>query len=237
MLCRLDKLLADGANLTRSRARAAIVSGRVRVEDEVCRDFSKRVEAGANIFLDNSPVNYKKFVYIMLNKPKDFVCSTSDRDNATVLELIDGFKSSAIFPVGRLDKDSTGLCLLTDDGELGHKITAPSTHLKKQYIVHLDTEPTDAMVQSFSKGIQLRGEKLCKPAELTMLDGNICKVSITEGKYHQIKRMFAVVGARVLELHRFAIGSLVLDKNLKLGEFRELSKAELELLKSEVGLK
>jgi len=175
-------------------------------------------------------LDFKRNVYLMLNKPKGYVSATEDRDHQTVLELVPSeFAGRDIFPAGRLDRDTTGLMIITDDGALAHNILAPKKHVQKIYHVELDIPVTEEMAQGFAEGVELN-DGVCKEAGLEIVGEYAARVTLKEGRYHQIKRMFGCYGAKVVELHRLAIGNLHLPDDLAVGECRELTEEELKLL-------
>ena len=231
---RLDKFIATQKNLPRREARQIISRGHVMVNGAQARAFDTRVDPSLDkVELSGEQVNFKRFVYIAMNKPKGVLSATSDKKQSTVLDLIpDSLKRKELFPVGRLDKDTTGLLIITDDGEFAHRVISPKSNITKTYTVLLDGEIEKSLVEEFKKGVTLHDGTKCLPAELIVDTKNPkkAKVTIMEGKYHQIKRMFGVYGLGVVELHRNSVGELLLDENLKEGECRELSASELSLI-------
>ena len=184
----------------------------------------------SKIVINGEELEFKEHLYLMLNKPKGYVSATEDRRDKTVLDLVpEKLYRDSLFPAGRLDKDTTGLMIITDDGELAHNILSPKKHIKKIYEVALDIPVTEKMVEKFANGIKLNDGE-CKSAILEITGEKTCKVTITEGRYHQIKRMFGCCKAKVVELNRICMGNLFLPENLKLGECRELLAEELALL-------
>lgn len=236
---RLDKYISSQTGLSRSQARDRILKGAVSVNGEKTRAIDRKIEPETDkVLLDGSEVGYVSFLYIMLNKPKGYVSATRDRDEKTVMELLpEKWRRTGMFPAGRLDKDTQGLLILTDDGELGHRITAPGRHVQKTYRALLDSPSDGDMIDRFARGIELGDGEKCKPAILEPCGEQTgCEVliRISEGKYHQVKRMCAACGRKVLELKRLQIGGLKLDPELKAGECRSIEKAELvELFKSD----
>lgn len=231
---RLDKLIASQggeASLSRKEVKTLIARGRVTVNGERAKSAEQKVDPEtAEIAIDGVPLTWKKNLYLLLNKPKGYVSSTDGGDGPTVLELVPpALFRRGLFPAGRLDKDTTGLMLLTDDGQLAHRILAPKRHVKKRYLVTLDIPPTEEMAKRFTEGIPL-SDGICKPAELAIVGDNIALVTLTEGRYHQIKRMFAFCGATVVGLHRVAIGNLSLPEDLSEGAIREATAEELAAL-------
>ena len=184
------------------------------------------------IMLDGKPFVVKKQIYLMLNKPKGYVSATEDKKQQTVLELVPpALKGRDLFPAGRLDKDTTGLMIITDDGVLAHNILSPKKHVQKIYRVELDIPVTEEMQKGFAEGVELN-DGFCKDAKLTILGEKTAEVTLREGRYHQIKRMFGCFGAKVVELHRIAMGELFLPDDLPEGECRELTEEDLVKLQT-----
>lgn len=234
-MMRLDRYLAERTGLTRSESRKAIAKGRVAVEGAVCRKADTQVPEDAAILLDGAPLAgaYRKFVYLMLNKPAGVVSASRDKRDTTVVDLAAAaYPRRALFPAGRLDKTSTGFVLLTDDGALAHDLLSPARHVAKEYLVTLDTPLTGAMQAGFAAGVTLADGRRLAPAEAEPAGPDPCVVRVTlrQGVYHQIKRMFGVFGAGVNALHRQAIGGVALDPSLAPGQWRELTAEELALL-------
>lgn len=248
---RLDKYVAESAGITRKEAKMALSKGRVQVNGEVCKNGDRKVSDADFVLLDGKSLQAEEFLYLMLHKPAGVVSATEDGRDKTVLDLVreqsapdadsvdaNGYflGKKEVFPVGRLDKDTEGLLLLTDDGELAHKLLSPKKHVDKVYFARLDGEvPSDAVVR-FAEGIQVGQDYKAMPAKLEVLsvaDG-ISEVQITlrEGKFHQVKRMCHEIGCEVTYLKRISMGSLVLDENLKPGECRKLTEMEQNLLKA-----
>jgi len=229
---RLDKFISNQLNIPRSMSKTQIHRGKVTVNGEIVRDPSFVFDVEANkITYKGEAVEYKKYVYIIMNKPKGTLTATEDKNAKTVIDLIpDDLKRKNLFPVGRLDKDTTGMLIITDDGEFAHNLIHPSKNIPKTYIATLDGELNGEMVEKFSKGVTLADGTVCKSAKLEIIKSNVAKLTITEGKYHEIKRMFGTAGLGVNELKRESIGALTLDKRLKEGESRLLSAEELTLV-------
>lgn len=223
-MMRLDKYLAERTGMTRSESRKAVTKGRVSIDGAVCRKADTQLdEHTAAVALDGVPLAgaYRKFVYIMLNKPEGIVSASRDKKDTTVVDLVAAdFPRRELFPAGRLDKASTGFVLLTDDGALAHDILSPAHHVEKQYVVTLDTPLTDAMRRGFAAGVTLTD------------DGLTVQVTLRQGVYHQIKRMFGVFDAGVNALHRESIGGVALDPALAPGQWRELTAEEVERLRT-----
>lgn len=232
---RLDKIISSQGMFSRKETGKIIRQGRVAINGQVVKSPSDKFDPTAcQLTIDGVPFTYKKYIYIMLNKPAGVISATQDRKTKTVLDLVpQNLKRNGLFPVGRLDKDTTGLMIITDDGDFGHMVTSPKYGIKKHYHAVVDQPITDNTIRLFETGIQLADGFLCAPAELKIINnGNnpMAEVVIQEGKYHQIKRMFAAVGLKVLQLKRVKIGGLWLDQNLSEGECRELSRTEVELV-------
>ncbi|SFE75410.1 pseudouridine synthase [Peptostreptococcus sp. D1] len=228
---RLDKLLGNMGYGTRSEIKKYCKRGLVFVNDKEVKKSDVHVNPEQDrIVFNDIEVIYKKYIYLMMNKPSGVVSATFDKYDDTVIDLIDfKYQTFELFPVGRLDKDTEGLLVLTNDGQLAHRILSPKKHVPKKYYVEVDGKITEYDVKKFKEGLDIGEEKLTKPAILES-NGDTVFVTITEGKFHQIKRMFEQVGKKVTYLKRVKMGSLELDEGLKLGEYRELTKEEIERL-------
>lgn len=232
---RLDKFVADAAQLTRSAARDLIAKGRVTVNGQVCRKADCALKEGDSVCAGGKPLGREEYVYIMLNKPAGVVSASADGRDKTVVDLVGGaFPRRQLFPAGRLDKASTGFVLLTDDGAFAHGILAPKRHVPKTYRVVLDAPVTGGMVKAFAAGVTLADGQRMQPAQLIPdeADPFAATVVLRQGVYHQIKRMFGVLGAGVNELHRTAIGGLALDEGLAPGAWRLITPEEKALLQA-----
>lgn len=230
---RLDKTVSAALGLTRSQGRALIAAGRVTVNGAVCKKADLQLTGNEKLLADGKPAAYEEYVYLMLNKPAGVLSATGDGRGRTVVDLVRGeYPRRALFPAGRLDKDSTGFILLTDDGPFAHALLAPRRHVPKTYEVALDAPVTDEMVRGFAAGLTLAEGTALQPAQLWPDESDPCRctVQLTQGVYHQIKRMFGVYGAGVNGLHRTAIGGLRLDQTLGPGEFRPITAEEKERL-------
>ena len=225
---RLDKILAATGKWSRKEAKALIKAGRVKVEGETPKGPEDKVAEGALVTVDGHPINTDKFVYIMLHKPDGVVSSTEDPREETVLTLLPKeLRRIGLFPVGRLDKDTEGLLLLTNDGQLAHRLLAPGKHVDKVYYTEVDgaLEPSDCA--AFEQGITLADGTECLPAQLELLDQpDRGLVTLREGKYHQVKRMLASRGKPVMYLKRISMGPLTLDPMLPPGRWRYLTDEE-----------
>lgn len=228
---RLDKYLCHATGLTRSRAQGVIRGGQVTVDGTVVKSPDLKLTPEAVVEWREQAVHIGGKRYYMLHKPQGVICATVDDRHRTVLDLLDVGERNGLHVAGRLDIDATGLVLLTDDGDWSHRITSPRSGCGKTYRVTL-AEPLDAsLVERFTEGIQLRNEKnKTRPAVLQIVASHQARLTISEGKYHQVKRMFAAVGNRVTALHRECIGALALDPALRPGEWRSLVKEEIEAM-------
>lgn len=231
---RLDKFLAKCGQGTRTEVKRIIRASRVTVDGIEARDAGMPIEpAAARVEVDGAPLNYRENHYLMLNKPAGVISATRDRLHKTVLELLPPeFAHVDLFPVGRLDKDTQGLMILTDDGILAHRLLSPKNHVPKTYLARVRGIVDQGDVQAFAQGIALE-DFTTLPGRLEILQAgteSLVRVTIFEGKFHQVKRMFIALGKEVLELTRVAMGDLELDPHLLPGKIRELSPQELSLL-------
>lgn len=234
---RIDKLLANMGFGTRKDVKKVLKSGGVLVDGEVVKDAAKHVNPEQqSITVYGEEVEYKPYIYLMMNKPKGVISATEDNQHETVIDLL-AYEHSIYdpFPVGRLDKDTTGFLIITNDGQLNHELMSPKKHVTKTYYAEIDGVVTEEDVDKFKEGVTLEDGYITKPGELVILDSAVIskiELTITEGKFHQVKRMFEAVDKRVVELKRIQIGNLPLDCQLKEGEYREMTEEELEVLKS-----
>lgn len=231
---RLDKLLSSGLGLgSRTDVKKMIKKGRVHIEGfDKIRPETNIDPNHALVYVDGKLMHYREFVYLMLNKPQGVISATNDTRHKTVTDLVpESYRHFEVFPVGRLDIDTEGFCLLTNDGALAHRLLSPKSHVPKTYIAEINSAVGDNDIEKFKDGIVLDDGYKCKPSELSVLDGNTVQIVIYEGKFHQIKRMFEAVGKQVVYLKRVRINNLALDETLAPGELRELTPSELELLK------
>lgn len=228
---RIDKIIASQGQYSRSDVKKLISKKQVAVNGEVVKSSNVKADPLTDhITVKGIALDFKRNVYLMLNKPKGYVSATEDRDHQTVLELVPKkFSGRDIFPAGRLDRDTTGLMIITDDGALAHNILAPKKHVQKIYHVELDIPVTEEMARGFEEGVELN-DGVCKEAGLEIVGEYAARVTLKEGRYHQIKRMFGCYGAKVVALHRLAMGNLHLPDDLAIGECRELTEDELKLL-------
>ncbi len=222
---RLDKILVSQGKGSRKEVHKLIRSGRVRVDGEVIVKPDFRLDdEKSEITLDGQALNIKKHIYIMLNKPAGYVSATEDNLNRTVLELVpERLRRKGLFPAGRLDKDTEGLMIITDDGDFAHRLLSPKSHVFKTYAAELDRTPSRDDIEAFEKGITLEDGTELLPAELEIIGEKTARVKIREGKFHQVKKMFAARSIKVLYLRREKIGGLSLDSNLPKGSCRELT--------------
>lgn len=233
---RIDKLLANMGYGSRKEVKKLLKDGAVKVDGMPVKDAKFHVNvAEEEVTVYGDIVEYKEFVYLMMNKPPGVISATEDDVHETVIDLLE--EEDVIFepfPVGRLDKDTEGFLLLTNDGQLAHQLLSPKKHVPKKYYAKVEGRVTEADAEAFKKGVILDDGYETKPGELTILhEGDISEIElvITEGKFHQVKRMFEAVGKKVIYLKRTEMGPLKLDEELELGQYRELTDEELELLK------
>lgn len=230
-MMRLDKMLAHSGYGSRKEVKEYIRKGYVMVNGEVVFDDDFKVdEVKDEIIIADMNVNYEKMIYFMLNKPDGYVSATYDPNEPTVLDLIDGYNNRGLFPVGRLDKDTVGLLLITNDGKLAHKMLAPKSHVEKKYYLKYDGKVPSYINNVFSEGVVLDDGYKCMPAKFIDLGNNEAYIIIKEGKYHQVKRMMNSVGCEVTYLKRVEFGPIILDENLEEGKYRPLTKEELDLI-------
>lgn len=233
-MIRLDKYLADMGMGTRSEIKKAIRQGKVEVDGIVVKVPETKIrEMEQKVSFEEQLVSYVSFEYYMLHKPAGVISATSDAKEKTVLDLIESKMRKDLFPVGRLDKDTEGLLLITNDGELAHRLLAPKKHVDKVYYAKVEGIVTHEDVERFAEGLDIGDGEQTRPARLEVLVSDVVSeihLTIQEGKFHQVKRMFEAVGKKVIYLKRLSMGSLVLDEQLKPGEYRMLTKEELEKL-------
>jgi 16S rRNA pseudouridine516 synthase len=232
MPMRLDKFLSHATGLSRELARRAIRRRQVEVNNEVTKNAAQAVTESDIIMLEGERIELPGVRYLMLNKPAGYVCATKDSEHPTVLDLLHDIDTSGLAIGGRLDIDTTGLVLLSDDGQWLHRVTAPRHHYPKTYLARLIQPVDQLLIDSFAAGVMLNGEsKPTRPAVCRALPDNGAEIVISEGRYHQVKRMFAACNNKVLALHRNRIGSVVLDETLEPGAFRPLNPAEIASFK------
>lgn len=231
-MMRLDKFLAHANFGTRREVKKIIRSGWVSVNDQVIKNDDYKIDENNDIIcVDNEQVIYQKFYYIMLNKPNGYVSATIDDRYPTVLDLIDEDYVLDLFPVGRLDLDTEGLLLLTNDGSLSHELLSPKKHVDKEYYVELEKEFSDDDIKTLEEGVAINDQEVCKEAQVKRIDENKMMLIIQEGKYHQVKRMMHAIQNEVTYLKRIRMGTLPLDETLPLGEYRALNEEEIRSLK------
>lgn len=229
---RIDKIISSQLNITRNEARALIKAEKVLLNGVPVKALNEKADIKKDIVVVNGrEISYKKYVYIMMNKPKGVISSTDGRKTGekTVVDILpDDMKRRNLFPAGRLDKDTTGFMLITDDGDFAHRILSPKHHIPKTYIASLDKPFDDTLVKAFENGVEI-GDDVCMPAEIYAKDGdfNIAVVTIRQGMYHQIKRMFKKFGITVTELKRIKMGSFELDEKLEPGQCRYIENDEM----------
>lgn len=230
---RIDKILSSQNLATRKEASLLARSGRISLNGNIIRSASEKCDPETDdLRLDGKPVCYKEHLYLMMNKPAGILSASRDSRTETVIDLLPPeFKRKGLFPAGRLDKDTTGFLLITDDGDLAHRMLSPASHVRKLYQVVCDRELSENDVRKFASGISEGGDHF-RPAGLKLTGGASAIVEICEGKYHQIKRMFHAVGAEVIKLKRISIGEVYLDESLSPGQVRELKNEEISMILS-----
>ena len=232
---RLDKIIASQGQYSRSEVKKLVKGGRVTLDGSVVRSSDVKADPDKSVIaIDGKVLGYKKHIYIMLNKPQGVVSATDDKDHKTVIDLVPKeLRRDGLFPAGRLDGDTVGFVLITDDGDFAHEILSPKNHIMKTYHATLERPVTADDIRAFREGIELRDGTLCLEAEVRSLDGDIpmAEIKICEGKYHQVKRMFAALGNKVVFLKRVKMGELFLDESLEEGQCREITPDELTLIK------
>lgn len=233
---RLDKFLAHTGQGTRREVKQMIRDHRILINGVRPKTDSHHVNPFLDtVTLDENPIFYKEFHYVLLNKPKGYVCATEDTINPPVTDLLVEYEPFHLFPVGRLDKDTTGVLLLSNNGKLAHRMLSPKHHVEKEYEVTVNKPLDPQMISAFEQGIEIHGEYTTLPAKMTIVDEFHAKVIIHEGKYHQIKRMFVALGYLVTELHRSRFDFLTVT-DLPLGAYRELNETEFQLLNKYLSL-
>lgn len=234
---RLDKILSNLGYGTRKQVKEIVKKGYVKVDGVVASDSSIKIDVDkSKLEVGDNTVDYKKNIYIIMNKPDGVVSATYDNYDETVIDILDEeYKAFKPFPVGRLDKDTVGLLFITNDGEINHRLISPKWHIDKVYYAEIDKAVDETDIKAFKDGIVLDDGYKCMPAKLDIVkvdnDGSMVNVTIQEGKFHQVKRMFNAVGKNVVYLKRVKFGPLKLDENLREGSYRELSESELKSVK------
>lgn len=234
---RIDKMLANLGYGSRKEVKMLLKNKAVKVNDVIIKDAKHQVDPEKDVVsLNNEIIEYKEYIYLMMNKPPGIISATEDTREETVVDILQ-IEDSVYnpFPVGRLDKDTEGLLLLTNDGKLAHRLLSPKKHVPKTYFAVIRGEVGEEDVEAFKKGVVLDDGYLTKPGHLVILktgDTSDIELTISEGKFHQVKRMFESVGKKVVYLKRVSMGPLKLDETLELGEYRELTEEEIELLRN-----
>lgn len=234
---RLDKLLANMGFGSRKEVKGLVKSGAVTINGETVKQSQSHLDPEKDeVLVHGEKVEYREFIYLMMNKPQGYLSATYDERDSTIIDLLEPedivFEP---FPVGRLDKDTEGFLLLTNDGKLSHQLLSPKKEVGKTYFARVEGRVDETDIEKFAQGVELDDGYVTKPAQLSILKrGTISEIelTITEGKYHQVKRMFESVGKRVIYLKRLSIAGLPLDETLELGEYRELTQEELNYLLS-----
>ena len=226
---RIDKVLSSQTLYSRKDIKDLIRRKKIIVNNQIISKSDTKINPEKDIVqIDGETIEIKKYIYLMLNKPKGYISATEDRNMPTVLDLVPiEYTHRNLFPAGRLDKDTTGLMIITDDGNFAHNILSPKKHIEKTYNVIIDIPVTNEMVEGFKNGVMLNDGE-CKTASLEITGNYSATVILTEGRYHQIKRMFGCFGAKVLELQRIKMGNFKLPKDLNEGECREFTESELK---------
>lgn len=233
---RIDKYICDTINITRTQVKQKISKGQVFVNGERVRSASLNVdENNCVVTLDGARLVYQKFIYIMMNKPRGVISASSDKKCTTAIDLLKHEdRRKDLFVAGRLDKDTTGFLILTNDGDFAHKILSPKSHVFKTYVAELEHDKMEGYEQLFEKGILIDDGYLCKSAIFKRIGERLCSLEICEGKFHQVKRMFEAIGNKVMSLKRVKVGGLSLDESLCEGEYRYLSDCEVEKIMNKI---
>ena len=233
---RIDKIIASQGQYSRSEVKKLVKDGRVTLDGAVIKSSDVKADPNTNnIAIDGKSIGYKKHLYLMLNKPQGVVSATEDPDHKTVIDLVPKeLKRDGLFPAGRLDGDTVGFVLITDDGDFAHRILSPKNHIMKTYHATLQRPITQEDIDAFRNGIELKDGTLCLEAQVKPLENDepMAEIKICEGKYHQVKRMFAALGNKVVFLKRVKMGALALDENLEEGQCREITPEELSLIQT-----
>lgn len=231
---RIDKILSHMGLSTRSECKKIIRDGGIAVNGKTVKSAAEKADPNTDsVTLYGKPIEWKEYIYLMMNKPDGVVSATEDNKFQTVADFLAPEDAHfAPYPVGRLDRDTVGLVVMTNDGDLAHRVISPKNHIPKTYIAKLDAEPPKSLEGEFKSGVTIDDGYTCMPAELE-LDGASAKLTIYEGKFHQVKRMFAAYGFTVTYLKRISIGGVSLDETLSEGQYRELSESEIKALINE----
>lgn len=234
MMIRLDKLLADAGMGTRSQVKEYIRKGLITIDGQICKKPEQKVSGQEQIYCQGQAVDYARYRYYMLHKPQGVITATEDMRERTVLDLLTGVNTTDISPVGRLDKDTEGLLLLTNDGELAHRLLSPKYHVDKCYLVRTARPVETKELETLEQGVDIGDEKPTLPAKAQLNEQGELLLTIREGRYHQIKRMLRAVDNEVLYLKRLSFGSLTLPEDLEAGAFRPLTAEEQEKLRHDI---
>lgn len=229
-MIRIDKYLCDMSIGSRSEIKENIRKKLITVDGVVVTDPGMKISKDSAVTFKGEPLQYKQFRYYMLNKPQGVVSATKDNIDTTVMDLLKGVNTRDMFPVGRLDKDTEGLLIITNDGELSHRLLSPRSHVDKCYLVQLMHSITADDIKSLSKGVDIGDDTLTLPAKVEAIAADRIYLTITEGRYHQVKRMLEAVGNKVVFLKRVSFGPLELDSELAPGQYRELDDSEIIML-------
>ena len=233
---RLDRFLANSGVGTRKEVKEILKKRKIKVNDSIITDGSTHIDENKDaVKYEEKEISYKPFIYIMMNKPNGVISATEDDEHRTVIDLLGNkYRTYSVFPIGRLDIDTEGLLILTNDGILTHNLLAPNKYVDKKYYVELKNPVLKSDIEKLENGIELENGFVTKNAKVAVIENTENKVyiTITEGKYHQVKRMFKAVNNKVLYLKRVQMGNLKLDDKLKVGEYRELTEKEINILKN-----
>lgn len=231
---RLDKFLCDTAGLTRTEAKNAVKKGQIAVNGQVQKAADFKVKENTDtVTFQGRPLSYAAFHYYILHKPAGVITATEDKKESTVMDILREEKVKNLFPVGRLDKDTEGLLLITDDGELAHNLLSPKKHVDKEYLVKVRDSISEEDCRKLSEGVDIGDEKPTAPAKVERVAEKEILLTIREGRFHQVKRMLQAVGNEVLYLKRLSMGSLRLPKDLEKGAYRSLSEEEIYKIKGD----
>lgn len=234
---RIDRFLKETGICKRKEVNNILKKKLVTVNKKVITDTGFKINENVDLIeYDGKKIEYSQYIYIMLNKPSGIISASEDQRETTVVDLVKEYKHRHLFPFGRLDKDSVGLLILSDDGKLAHELLSPKKHVDKKYFLRIKGRLDEGDITKFSEGIVLEDNTKCKPAKLEILNSDEiseCYVTISEGKFHQLKRMFKMLGKEVIYLKRISFGLINLDESLKEGEYRLLKEKEIALLKKD----
>ena len=225
---RLDKYLSDMGVGSRRDVKSILKAGRVKVNGVTVTGPETKIDTESDeVELDSQRIGYEEYRYYMLNKPAGVISATKDKLSDTVIEILKAENTKDLFPVGRLDKDSEGLLIISNDGKFAHNVLSPAKHVDKTYYVRLDKKPDDDEVSKIENGIDIGDDKPCLPSKVKVISDDEAYITISEGRFHQVKRMFSAVGINVTYLKRISMGGLKLDESLAPGEYKKLSKEEI----------